>query len=159
MLTVRRQPEGMGARSSTTGIAHGGSPDCHRSKAPLLSGTQRVGSPLQPLSFMRQPLPPRAQGRAPTRASSHAPAITSSAPHNPQPGQPTRTDCHLMDSCIPIATTAPSCLGGPLASITTMASTCLMGSGVLVTSRTDSGGRNTHIGGAETTAEPQGWCD
>ena len=49
-LAVRGQPEGMGLRSSATRNACGGSMDRHRSKVPLLSDVQRVGSPLQSLS-------------------------------------------------------------------------------------------------------------
>ena len=50
LLAARRQPEGMGVRSSANVKAHGRSGDHHRSEAPLLSDTQRAGPPLQPLS-------------------------------------------------------------------------------------------------------------
>ena len=55
LLAVRRQPEGMGVRSSATWNAPGGSLDHDRRKAPLLSDMQRAGSPLQPLSSCASP--------------------------------------------------------------------------------------------------------
>ena len=58
LLSVRRQPEGTEVRKSTTRNACGGNPDHHRSEVPLLSDTQGVGLPLQPLSPHTGPWPP-----------------------------------------------------------------------------------------------------
>ena len=46
LLAVKRQPEGTGVRSSTTGKVCRKSPGHHRSKASFLSGAQGVGPPL-----------------------------------------------------------------------------------------------------------------
>ena len=58
-LAVRRQPEGLEGRKSATGNAYEGNLVCHRSKVLLLSDTQWVEPPLQPLSPHAPPLPPR----------------------------------------------------------------------------------------------------
>ena len=50
LLAVKRQPEGAGVRSSTTGKVCRRSPGKHRNKVSLLSGTQGAGPPLQPPS-------------------------------------------------------------------------------------------------------------
>ena len=50
LLTVKRQPEGTGVRSSTTGKVCRKGPAHHRSKASLLSGVQGAESPLQHFS-------------------------------------------------------------------------------------------------------------
>ena len=55
LLVVRKQPEGMGLRGSANKNACGGSPDHHRSKAPLLNNVQRAGPPLQTLSSHSSP--------------------------------------------------------------------------------------------------------
>ena len=57
LLAVKRQPEGTGLRSSTTGKVCGRSPGHHRSKVPLLSGAQGVGPTLQPPLPTHRPLP------------------------------------------------------------------------------------------------------
>ena len=80
LLAVRRQPKGMGVRSSATGNARGGSPDGHRSEVPLLSDVQRGGRPLQLLSSHAGPCLHGQPGRAPTVVGSHATGIASSAP-------------------------------------------------------------------------------
>ena len=50
LLAVKRQPEGTGIRSSTTGKVCRKSPGHNRSKASLLSGVQGAGPPIQPFS-------------------------------------------------------------------------------------------------------------
>ena len=50
LLAKKRQSEGTGVRSSTTGKVCGRSPSQHRSRAILLSGAQGAGSPLQTTS-------------------------------------------------------------------------------------------------------------
>ena len=50
LLAVKRQPEGTGVRSSTTGNVCSKSLGHDKSKASLLSGMQGAGPPLQPLS-------------------------------------------------------------------------------------------------------------
>ena len=59
LLDARRQHEGTGVRKSATGNACGRNPDCHRSKASLLSDAQGVEPPLQPLSPHASPCPPK----------------------------------------------------------------------------------------------------
>ena len=60
---LKRQPEGTGVRSSTTRKICRKSPGHHRSKVSLLSGTQGVGSPWQPLSPPISSLVSRSTGR------------------------------------------------------------------------------------------------
>ena len=73
-MAVRRQPAGTGGRKSTTRNAYGGNPDCHRSKAPLLSDVQGVEPPLQPL-LPHAPAPaPQELGKGPAKAGTHMPA-------------------------------------------------------------------------------------
>ena len=47
LLAVKTRPERTGVRTSTTGSVCGRRASHHRSRAPLLSGVQRVGPPLQ----------------------------------------------------------------------------------------------------------------
>ena len=85
--------------------------------------------------LMCQPLPPWALWRAPPRARTCVPTITS----------PTLSPSTW-------ATYSPQ-------SLTALAPSWLMGSCAMPNSGADSGGRNTYRGGAEATAETQGPCD
>ena len=102
----------------------------------------------------RWPLPPWALGRAHTRAGLRAPAIASLPPNLAWAARSPWSPNDMFNRY-----PAPSYLGGLLAVITASAPSCLMGLCALATSGADSGGRNTHRGGAETTAEPQEPCD
>ena len=77
LLAVRRWPEGTGVRGSTTRTSCGGSLDCYRSKAPLLSDMQRA-VPTAASLLTHWPLPLQALRRAPARVGSHGPAVSSS---------------------------------------------------------------------------------
>ena len=125
-MAVRRQPEGMGVRSSTNGNACGGNPDCYRREVPSLSDTQRAGPPLQPLSSHAGP------ASTGTREGSH--------------------QIRLICPCHRLLCPHLPCLGDPLTLIATSGPSYLMGSWAPATSGADCGWRKTHRGRAETTA-------
>ena len=143
-------------RKSATRNTCGGNPDCHRSKAPLLSDVQGAGPPLQPLSPHSHLSLLGHLGRALARAGSLAP-VTSGSPACPVTAK--------ASSIVPVATGYSVCPVPTGASVTLATAVSmppphqgrLMCSGTA--SGTDTCGWPTHRGGAETRVEPQGLCN
>ena len=154
-LAVRGQPEEMGLRRSATRNACGGSMDRHRSKVPLLSDVQRVGSPPQSLLVHQQG---RWGRESPFGTGWHE--LSSLLGRSSPTWWPTIT----------IIASAPSRLRGSWAPITT-ASIFLAGWSTrsdyclsllpadslcaLANYRADSSGRNTHRGGLKPQLSPR----
>ena len=148
---LRKQPEGAGMRSSKTRSARGRSLDgCTKYHCLVMhkGGAATAASPLAHQPLQLQALPETACA-----------PLSSPLPPLPPPGWSTHPNHCLMGFHFPVAIPAPSCLGGPLTPITTSVPSGLMGLCAQATSRADCDRRNTHRGGAETTAEPKGPCD
>ena len=147
LLAAKREPEGMGVQSSTSRNVCGRSPGHHCSPlahapAPASLGTRRgsclsrfarltrPGHGLQEQAHSPPPPPPPPQPK-----QAHMPHPLQLPPSPP----PTPAGWHLPHLLLPL--TPPT------------------GAGSGEASGTDTGGRPTCRGGAETTAEPHGPCN